>query len=578
MQESNKIRQLDSATIMMVDDEPLMMDIVQAYLEEEGYSRFVTVSDSRLALQTIQDKRPDILLLDLNMPNVNGFEILSEVRGSREFGFMPVIVLTSVSDPGSKLRALEIGATDFLSKPVDQSELLLRLRNTLAVKAYQDHLTYYDELTKLPNRKRFVERLTWQLAIHSENRGTLSIVQFGIDRFKQVRDTIGVNSGDELLRQVGSRIQKKLNGLDAVGVLNREEITQSLARVGDSEFAFILPGVDHAEIAGGYARNVQLAFERPFAVAGEETYVSVSAGVAVYPYDGKDFEEIMTAADEAMEFAKSRGTGTIEFYSQDINAKAQDIMKLETDLRRALERNQLELYYQPKISTADNTVMGMEALLRWNHNERGLISPAVFIPIAEDSNMIIDIGEWVIHEACRQNQMWHAQGLGRLRVSVNVSAQQVQPVTLYTSIKRALEDSGLPPELLVVEITESMAMENPEEKMELLKEIRSLGVDISIDDFGTGYSSLSYLNKMPVAELKIDRAFIVDTPDSDESVAVVKAIVAMSHGLGLKVVAEGVEDFPQLDLLESLACEYIQGFIYSKPLPAKEFEQYVSEF
>ena len=569
--------QLKTATIMMVDDEPIMMEIVQAYLEEDGYTRFVNVSESPKAMDMLQQENPDILLLDLNMPEVNGYEILAAVRGLREFRHMPVIVLTSSSDAESKLKALELGATDFLAKPVDPSELILRLRNTLTSKAYQDQLAYYDELTSLPNRKLFIDRLDWALRRNKRDQEKLAVISIGLDRFKQVNESLGLKGGDQLLQMVADRMQTGVRQEDVISRAGKEELWRNLSRLGGDEFSILLPKIQQAENAAYVARRTLECFDRAFVVDGQEIFISASAGIAIAPEDGIEADELIKHAGEATDYAKSQGRNNYQFYSAEINARSRDRLSMETELRYALERDQFELHYQPKVNPHTGQLTGMEALLRWNHPTLGMVPPFKFIPLAEEVGLIIDIGEWVIFEACRQNKAWQEQGLNGLKVSVNVSAAQIQQQALFNTIRTALQQSDLDPQLLVVEVTESMAMENPEQKIELLNEIKTLGISFSVDDFGTGYSSFSYLQRLPIAELKIDRSFVIDTPDKKEDASIVRAIIAMAHSLGLKVVAEGVEEEAQLAFLQSLNCDVIQGYYYSRPLPHADFFTYAKQ-
>lgn len=577
MELNTDTRHLPRACIMMVDDDDIALTLVGDLLSEQGNYQFVPVFDSTEAIDTIEVEEPDVVLLDLNMPEIDGFQILRQIRRDPDFALLPVIVLTASEDAETKIKALHYGATDFLTKPVDESELLLRLRNMLAVKAYQERRTYFDELTRLPNKKRFEERLSWQLGMHAANRGTLSVVTIGIDRYSELEDSMGLATTESLVCTIASRIQNGLEGMESVVGLHQEETWQSLAYLDAGTFGFLLPGVDRAEVASEYIKKLQNAFQAPVQHCDQAIKVSVSAGVSVFPYDGKESQELLICAVEALSFARADEPESIEFYSQDINALARDFFRLETDLRQAVATQGLELHYQPKVNLSDRSIVGAEALLRWPHAERGLISPSVFIPIAEDCGLINEIGVWVIHEACRRNQEWRQQGLGDLQVSVNVSALQVEPQTLCRVIENALQESGLPAKLFAIEIREQLLMHEPEEKLELLREIRSLGVEIIIDDFGTGASSFSYLNKMPVTELNIDREFILDTPESKDAATLVKVIVGMAHGLGLKVMAEGVEEPSQLEFLHSLGCEYAQGFVFSEPLPPSAFAAYVSD-
>jgi len=566
--------QLKNALIMMVDDEPILMEVLQAFLEEEGYQNFVTVEESSSALDVMRRRKPDIVLLDLKMPEVTGFEILEQVRADKILQRVPVIVLTSSSDPATKLKALELGATDFLAKPVDASELALRLRNTLTVKAYQDELTFYDALTGLPNRARFLERLDWSLKSAQRSGDAVSVLKVSIDRFNQINGTLGPNAGDSLLRQVANRLNNSVRLSDVVSHTGRDDIWQNLARLGGDEFSILLPGGNASEDAAYVANRILSVLRDSFDIDGHEVFVTGSAGIAVYPEDALTTDSLMKNSGAAAEFAKQQGRDNYQFYSKEINKRAKERLNVESQLRRAIENKQFVLHYQPKVNVATGKVTSMEALVRWQHPERGLLSPYHFISIAEGASLIADIGEWVIYEACRQNKIWQSEGLGFLDIAVNVSSQQFAPKYLQKTLDAAIK-SGMDLEYLVIEITESMLMGDEERTIDILNKIRKAGPKLSIDDFGTGYSSFGYLKRFPVDELKIDRSFLTEVPQEKDDCAIVRAIIAMAESLEMSVVAEGVERQDQLDFLNNLKCDVIQGFFFSKPLPADEFAKYV---
>ncbi len=570
--------QLKEAVIMMVDDEPIMMELVQAYLEEEGYRNFITLNQSSQALQVLNRERPDVLLLDLNMPGVEGFDILDRIRACRELRHMPVIVLTSSTDPESKLKALALGAADFLAKPVDQSELMLRIRNTLTVKAYHNQLAFYDELTGLPNRKLFLDRLDWAIRRAARGEQQVAVIHIGLNKFKQVNESLGPQVGDMLLKLISKRL---LNCVQNDAVLNRlgnEELWRNVSRLGGDEFSILVPQVPHAENIGLLARSVLDALGGVFEIDGHEVCVSASMGIAVYPGDGAESDALIKHAGVAAGHAKQRGGSSYQFYSKEINGLSRERFRLEADLRRALEREEFELYYQPKIQVSTGRLIGMEALLRWHHPRDGMILPHKFIPLAEESDLIVPIGDWVIDQACRQNRQWQSEyGIQDLKIAVNVSAQQLRRHHLSRSIKDVLSASGMLPDHLMVEITESMVIEDTENCVQILYELRDHGVHISLDDFGTGYSSLSYLKRLPIDELKVDRSFLVDFQGDDDSSAIFKAIIALSHSLDLTVVAEGVETEQQLHFLREERCDLIQGHYFSKPLSANDFLKFVGQ-
>ncbi len=565
---------LKSSTIMLVDDEPVLLDIVQALLEDEGYQNFVSVQYSPEAIDRMIDTNPDLILLDLDMPEVGGFEILENVRKLEKYQHLPIIILTASDEPANKLKALELGATDFLSKPVDPSELALRVRNTLSAKAYLDQLAYYDSLTGLPNRKLFIERLEWGMKMAKREQRPLVLLDISLDRFRKINESLGMSVGDHLLTTIAERLKQVARGSDIIGHSDKPTQLENMARIASDEFSMVLCGVNSYENASQVCKRLQNVISQPVTIEGQDLYTASNIGIAVYPEDGEDVETLIKHASSAKDFAKRQGNPYL-FYSQEMNEHSKAVIKMESDLRRALEENQFELYYQPKVDISRGVLMGMESLIRWIHPEDGFIPPDKFISVAEELDLIVPIGEWVLHEACRKTSEWISAGYTGLKVSVNVSAKQFIDEGFKSSILSALQSSGLKPENLVLEITESMLMGDVENYVNILNEITESGVSFSLDDFGTGYSSLSYLKKFPIKELKIDRSFIIDIPRDDDDCSIVKAIIAMAHGLGLSVVAEGVEEKEQLHFLKKNNCEVIQGYYFSKPLNSVDFYEYL---
>ena len=562
---------LSSATIMMVDDEPIMMEMAKSFLEEAGYAKFVLVDRSTEALKILIETQPDVLLLDLMMPEVTGFDILTKMRESDDFRYLPVIVLTSSTDAETKLKALELGATDFLAKPVDPSELVLRLRNTLAAKAYQDQLTYYDLLTGMPNRRLFREQVSYAIRNAHRQDALAAVLHIGLDRFRQINDSYGTAAGDCILREAARRLQQCIRETDSSAHLATDSNPKNVARLGDDEFGAVLYGLANMDDAGTVARRIQHEIAGAYKIDGKEIFVTASIGIAGFPCDGDVVESLTQNAHSAMVQAKQRGKGSLQFYSSEINARSCARMQLETDLRKALKNGELSLHFQPKVMTQTSSICGVEALLRWQHPEIGAVSPADFIPLAEESGLIVPIGAWVLRQACSHMQMWEKSGLGKLSVAVNTSAIQLQKGELQLELRKALDASGIEPCQLTLELTESAIMDSAERDTNAINSLKAMGVKLAIDDFGTGYSSLSYLKRFSLDELKIDRSFIADLPDSPDDSSIVRAIVAMSHSLGMRVVAEGVETEAQLEFLREIGCEIYQGYYFSKALPANEF-------
>jgi len=562
---------LRNAIVMMVDDEPINIEVTQVYLEEAGYTRFVSTSEPGEALQLLSERRPDVLLLDLMMPKVSGFDILTRMKEQNILRDVPAIVLTSSTDSATKLKALEMGATDFLAKPVDSSELVLRLRNTLAAKAYRDRLANFDVLTGLPNRQTFMDRLDWALR-HARRYSTLgAVLHIDLDKFKQVNEALGPSVGDLLLQAVAQRLQQCMRDTDTIGRLGEESHQPSVSRLAADEFTVLLPTVNNVDGAARAAERILAAMSVPFHLADHELPVTCSIGVAVFPPDGGDKDSVVKHAGVAMHAAKGRGSHNYQFYSSDLNAKALQKLSLGNDLRKGIERDELRLFYQPKVDIRSGKVIGAEALVRWMHPERGLVPPLEFIPLAEENGLIVPLGEWVLQAACRQTRAWRDAGLPVPRVAVNVSSHQFRERRLPETVAAALAGTGALVGDISIELTEGVIMENAKANVEALHKLKEMGLKLAIDDFGTGYSSLSYLNRFPLDELKIDRSFVMEVKAPEDRAVIITAIIAMAHSLGLRVVAEGVETEVQLAFLGSQGCDEYQGYLKSKPVPADEF-------
>lgn len=426
-----------------------------------------------------------------------------------------------------------------------------------------NYLAYYDALTGLPNRSLLQERASQEM-IHARRAGRLLAVLFvDLDRFKVVNDSLGHPAGDELLKAVASRLGASVREGDTV------------ARVGGDEFIVLLTDLRQAGDVALVARKLMDGFRRPFAVNGRELFQSMSVGASVFPQDGDCFETLMQHADTAMFTAKQAGRNAFHFYAREMTAEARNRLALETDLRRALERGELELHFQPKVDLASGTVLGAEALARWRHPERGPVSPAVFIPLAEEAGLIMPLGAWVLRSACEQAVAWRREGFGALRVAVNVSAHQFLHGDLLAAVEAALAQTGARAEELELEVTESIVMADLERTLTLLRDIRRLGVTVSLDDFGTGYSSLAYLRQLPLDELKIDRSFLEGIAEDDQAAELVRLIVRIAHTLGLAVVAEGVETGRQADLLRQFGCDAIQGYLVARPAACPQFNAWL---
>lgn len=570
-----------SSKIMMVDDEPINMRVLQLHLTAQGYSRFVSVTDSTQAIDKIRSERPSVLLLDLNMPEVSGLEILSQVRSDDELKQLPVIVLTSSNDPETKVEALQLGATDFLPKPVDANELALRMKNTIVARAYEQRLMHFDSLTNLPNRLHFSRLVQRLMKVTQTSPSNFVLLLFNINRFKSINDTFGSEQGDDVLWAFSQRLQVVFDHSQTLSPLRQETLkTHCIARLGGARFGVLIqcPSKQREQDAVQEWLPLIIAeLEKPFVVEQEDVYISTSVGASGLDEHARTVENLINNAETAMRFAKEQQSPGYAFYSTDMMSMARRALRMENAMRTALSNNEMELLYQPKVDVRTGDICGAEALLRWQNPDLGFISPVEFIPVAESTGMIVSIGQWVMETACRQAVDFRREFSPDFKMAVNVSIRQLYEAGFIESVDATLKRTGLPPEALMVELTENMIMDDVEGNIAKLSRLRDLGVGISVDDFGTGYSSLSYLQRFPIDQLKIDRSFIMEIVEADAIAPIVKAIVSLAHDLNLSVVAEGIEEEAQLQHIRNLGCEEYQGYLRSRPLSVDEFQRLMVE-
>ncbi len=445
------------------------------------------------------------------------------------------------------------------NKALEVDRDLLELKVEERTEAFEK-LAHYDSLTNLPNRFLFNDRLKHALARAGRENSQVGLLLIDLDRFKNINDTAGHPVGDELLRQVGQRILQSLRTED------------TLARLGGDEFAVILENFEHDELTAHVAHKIQQNLLPPFELTQDSIHLTASIGISLYPGDAEDPVTLLKNADTAMYRAKAEGKNTFHFYTRELTASANSRFSLENQLRLALKRDEFELFYQPQFDLNSGRISGAEALIRWNHTERGLVSPADFIWLAEETGLIIPIGAWVIKSACRQAKKWFDEGRLKGRISVNLSAHQIMQEETYSVVRLALEESRLPPDRLELEITESALIGQLEQVSQVLDAFKSLGISLAIDDFGTGYSSLAYLKRFHIDRLKIDRSFVRDVPGDPNDMAIIRTIIAMGHTLGLSIVAEGVETEAQANFLTGVGCNDVQGYLYGKPVPCDQFQ------
>ena len=566
-----------AARVMVLLEEAANSDLLCSVLRDAGFRNAFTASGVVMARQMLLSDRPDLLLLDSTLPGESGASFLSWMRVDKALQEVPVLMLADWSDPADRLNALELGVADYLAKPVDARELALRMRNLLGFTLRRPGANDSDTLTGLTNRQRFNTILDWAITYAKRVNITGAVLQIGVDRFQQVNDALGTRVGDQLLQAVAKRLGDCVRETDLVSGAGEtdedsaaSEFNVELSRIGGDEFSILLPVIKRGEQAATVAGRIRNAMVAPFRVGGHDLQVTCCIGIAVFPDDGSMRDILLGNAGVAMAHGKAQGRDRHEFYSKEMGRRSVLRLSLEADLRLALERNEFMLTYQAKVAVQAGHVAGAEALLRWRHPERGMVSPVEFIPVAEETDLIGPLGEWVLRDACRQINEWVRAGITPPLISVNVSARQMQKKGFEQIVRRALDDTHVSGAGIVLELTESALMQDPDGTVKLLNKLRSeTGVGISIDDFGTGYSSLAYLRRFPLDELKIDRSFIAEF--NEDSIAIAAAIIALAHSLRLRVVAEGVEHIQQLEFLKRNNCDEYQGFYFSKPIPAQAF-------
>lgn len=527
------------------------------------------------ALSQIAQDQYDIFLFDYRLGAQTGLELLQEIvkTGCKT----PVILMTGQGDKRIDMETMKAGASDYLVKGTFDSALLERaIRYSIERKRSEEQivrLAYHDQLTNLPNRVLFQEILGKVISANGRYEKLAAVMFIDLDKFKRINDTWGHSVGDELLKGVGTRLNGCLRKSDAV---SRPMIGDAVGRLGGDEFTILLPEMNRREEAAKVAERILSALARPFVLQGQEVVVTTSIGIAIHPYDGKEIDSLLKNADAAMYHAKDQGGNNFQFYSRSMNASALEKITMEKHLRNALERKEFLLYYQPRMNIRSGKIVGMEALIRWKQPEKDLVSPAEFIPVAEETGLIVPISEWVFHSACHQNKVWQGEGFDPISVSVNLSGKQFKHKTLYRNVIEALDSSQLDPRFLELEITEGIIMEDKQTALPVLNQLKKIGVRVSMDDFGTGYSSMSRLKYLPLDVIKIDQSFLKDLNKRSGDAMIITAIIGMAKSFELTTVAEGVETNQHLEFLLDQDCDEIQGYLLSPPLPAEEASKFLS--
>ena len=695
-----------AALCLIVDDDEMLRVLTRAALEAAGFVVEELPDGDNLA-EDFRRLRPDVILLDVMMPGLDGFAACAQLRADPLGAHVPVLMMTGLDDVESINRSYEVGATDFVTKPISFDLLSHRLRYMLRAKSTADalrasearlslaqriarlghwqadarghfepwsietydvlglprsviigslnelarlaiaddrervevtfgealrhgtsfnlefriagsdgevrnlyvvalaenvvdggprfigtlqditerrraeqqihQLAYFDPVTGLPNRASIRARLIQALALAKRAERSLAVLSIDLDHFQRINDTLGFASGNELLRAVGERFRAVLRASDSLTQLGDTLTLETVGRAAGDEFIALLPDIASAEDAAVVARRLRSALNEPFAIADQEIHARMSIGISVFPDDGGSADDLLKHADSALAQAKREGRDCYQFFTAALNARAFKRLTVEMHLRRALERDQFMVYFQPKLRASDLAVVGFEALVRWLHPDLGRVSPAEFIPIAEETGLIVPIGEWVLSHAASQLAAWDKAGRAPMTCAVNLSAIQFRVKDLHQRLARVVGDSGIDAARIDLELTESALMEDGQAAIRTLHELKSHGFGIAVDDFGTGYSSLSYLKRLPIDVLKIDQSFVRELGAGGEDAAIVSTIISMARSLNLKVVAEGVEQQAQLEFLRAQGCDELQGYLFSAPLPAAEIAAWVDQ-
>ncbi|HEY9656444.1 MAG TPA: EAL domain-containing protein [Crinalium sp.] len=588
------------ADILIVDDTPLNLRLLSNILTKAGYQVRQALS-GEMALRAVQALPPDLLLLDIMMPSMDGYTLCQTLKENLSTASIPVVFLSALSDGLDKAKAFAVGGADYITKPFHVEEVLARVQNQLALKAAQYdnqqlnvqlearvkerthqleianrelyrevlerkvlqaqllEMAHHDALTGLPNRAFFLDRTKQALdAVKTDQTSQFAVLFLDCDRFKVVNDSLGHFMGDQLLLAIARRLRALL------------PVTIMLARLGGDEFTMLLPRFTDQASVVQIVKQILNAFTQPFQLDQHEVFITASIGIAIGTAEYSLPEHLLRDADMAMYREKASGSAPYQIFDPTLHQTAIQRLQLEIDLRKAIYQQELVVHYQPILALATGNLVGFEALVRWQHPQKGLVSPAVFIPIAEETGLITQIGHWVLKRSCQQLQQWQAEKRfsAPLTMSVNLSARQFTQPDLVEQIDQILAETQLDPRYLKLEITESAIMRNAQATAIVLQELRKRHIQLSIDDFGTGYSSLSYLHSFPVDTLKIDQSFVQQMGENADSLGLVPLIINIAQKMGMTVVAEGIETQMQLDHLKALNCDFGQGFFFFKPLEA----------
>lgn len=565
--------------ILVSDDDPTIRMLTRQCLEAEDMD-VVEAGSGQETLDKFLTERPDLIFLDVEMPGMNGLEVCRRIRRMPQGEAIPIMIVTGSDDRESIDLGFSAGATQYKTKPVNWKLLgrdvqyMLRASNAFnALKRQEDRLrdlAYFDPLTSLPNRRSFNEQLQRILKRSQRRKIHAALLFIDLDNFKRINDSIGHGRGDKLLVEIAQRLTTELREDDAITYMSLDENVEhdgstEIARLGGDEFTVVLSDIENTLDVESVAKRILNRLSQPIWLQSHNPVVTPSIGIAMFPEDGTDSETLLRNADTAMYAAKAEGRARFRFYNEAMNSRAVEHLKLEEELRDAVKNHQLELRYQPQIETATGKVVSVEALARWKHPVRGMVPPNEFIPIAERTGLIVEVGDWILEEAARHCEYWESKNLSDFRICINLSPLQFNQPNVAEKIGEFLTKSGICASRLELELTESAIMTDAEINISKLEQLKSLGVALAVDDFGTGYSSLNYLKRFPIDTLKIDQTFIADITSPDGE-AIIDAILALSRSLKMRVIAEGVETEEQMLHLVERKCDLLQGYYFSQPL------------
>ncbi|MGI9223690.1 MAG: two-component system response regulator [Woeseiaceae bacterium] len=559
--------------VLVVDDDAATRYVLASTLGPEGFS-VIEAEGGQAAIDSFGAAQPDIVLMDVEMPETDGYKACEAIRSDDNGTDVPIVMVTGHDDPQSIDRAFAVGATDFISKPINWSLISHRLRYILRGAAHVKkihRMAYYDSLTGLPNRALFKEHVDKMLRGARTSGAALTIFNIDLNRFKRINDTLGTSMGDTVLIEMAARLSEHVDDTFGDKVSCKVQPECCLACFGGDEFALALSDTSKSVDIREFAEELRKQLGTTLRLQGHELVVTGSVGIASYPQHGESVETLLKNAESARDEAKRLGRNTQKLYRSSMNSGATECLNLENELRRALENDELSMYYQPKHCTRTLQRRGAEALLRWHHPQRGEIPPAAFIPIAEESGLITDLGVWVANRVCEQISLLNYFGMEPGPIAINVSGQEFGLGDPVETLTQAIRKAGISASALELEITETVLLSDIQSVMSALHALREEGFSVAVDDFGTGYSSLRYLQRFPVDVLKIDSSFVHDVERNADSRAICRAIVALARGLGLAVVGEGVQSEWQLQFLQRESCDMVQGYLLSEPLSAEEF-------